>query len=85
MLLLSRTVEGIHRKPSFTCDEIYAELATRFGVISFLLEMIPFANLVFAFTNTVGAALWAADLEKSAGTAPKLREQARKAQAAESQ
>jgi hypothetical protein len=47
--------------------------------------MIPFANLVFAFTNTVGAALWAAELEKSAGTAPKLREQARKAQAAESQ
>jgi hypothetical protein len=52
----------------------------RFGVISFLLEMIPFANLVFAFTNTVGAALWAADLEKSAKTAPKLQEQARKAQ-----
>jgi hypothetical protein len=43
--------------------------------------MIPFANLVFAFTNTVGAALWAADLEKSAGTAPELQEQARKAQA----
>jgi hypothetical protein len=41
--------------------------------------MIPFANLVFAFTNTVGAALWAADLEKSA-TAPKLQEQAQKAQ-----
>jgi hypothetical protein len=41
--------------------------------------MVPFANLIFAFTNTVGAALWAADMEKSAGTAPKLREQARKA------
>lgn len=53
---------------------------TSFGVVSFLLEMIPFANLVFAFTNTVGAALWAADLEKSAGTAPRLQEQARKAQ-----
>jgi hypothetical protein len=27
--------------------------------------MIPFVSLVFAFTNTVGAAIWAADLEKS--------------------
>lgn len=51
-------------------------------MVSFLLELIPFANLVFAFTNTVGAALWAADLERSAGTAPGLQEQARKAQAA---
>jgi hypothetical protein len=26
--------------------------------------MIPFVGIFFAFTNTVGAALWAADLEK---------------------
>lgn len=45
-----------------------------------MLEMVPFGNLVFAFTNTVGAALWAADLEKSAGTAPNLRDQAKKAE-----
>ena len=49
-------------------------------MVAFLLEMIPFANLVFAFTNTVGAALWASDLEKSATTAPKLREQAKRAE-----
>jgi uncharacterized protein involved in cysteine biosynthesis len=53
---------------------------TAFGVAAFVLEMVPFANLIFAFTNTVGAALWAADLEKSAGTALGLREQARKAE-----
>lgn len=53
---------------------------TAFGIVAFLLEMIPFANLVFAFTNTVGAALWAADLEKGVTTAPKLREQAKKAE-----
>ncbi len=47
---------------------------------AFLLEMAPFANLAFAFTNTVGAALWAADLEESRNTAPALREQAKKAQ-----
>jgi hypothetical protein len=51
-------------------------------VVSFFLEMIPFTSLVMAYTNTVGAALWAADMEKSQNqpptTAPKLREQAEK-------
>lgn len=37
----------------------------RLGMASFLLEMVPFASMVFSFTNTVGAALWAADLEKA--------------------
>lgn len=60
-----------------------ADMMTRFGVAAFVLEMVPFANLVFAFSNTVGAALWAADLEKSAGTAPGLREQAKKAESKE--
>ena len=45
-----------------------------------MLEMVPFANLVFTFTNTVGAALWAADLEKDATTAPRLRDQVKKAE-----
>ena len=27
------------------------------------LELIPIANVFFVFTNTVGAALWAADME----------------------
>ncbi|KAJ9496850.1 hypothetical protein H2202_007627 [Exophiala xenobiotica] len=53
---------------------------TSFGVAAFVLEMIPFANLVFAFTNTVGAALWAADLEKNTGTSPNVRELAKKAE-----
>ena len=55
-------------------------LRFRFGIASFLLEMIPFASLIFAFTNTVGAALWAADLEKHATTSPNLRMQAEKAE-----
>ncbi|KIX06242.1 uncharacterized protein Z518_04217 [Rhinocladiella mackenziei CBS 650.93] len=53
---------------------------TSFGVAAFLLEMIPFANLVFAFTNAVGAALWAADFEWNATTSPRVRELAKKAQ-----
>ncbi|KAE8339939.1 hypothetical protein BDV24DRAFT_134768 [Aspergillus arachidicola] len=36
---------------------------TGLGMASFFLEMIPFASIAFSFTNTVGAALWAADLE----------------------
>jgi len=53
---------------------------TSFGVAAFLLEMIPFANLIFAFTNTVGAALWAADLEKNAPPPQSARDELKKAQ-----
>ena len=42
--------------------------------------MVPFASLIFTFTNTVGAALWAADMEKNATTSPHLRKQAEKAE-----
>lgn len=34
-----------------------------FGVAASMLEMVPFASFVFACTNTVGAALWAASIE----------------------
>ena len=47
-----------------------------------LLELVPVASIFFAFTNTVGAALWAADLEKgnvnSQGTSPELKEKTKK-------
>ncbi|KAK4990989.1 hypothetical protein LTR66_006656 [Elasticomyces elasticus] len=51
-----------------------------FGVPAALLEMVPIAGIFFAFTNTVGAALWAADLEAGQGTSPELRKTAEKAQ-----
>ena len=55
-----------------------------FGVAAVLLELVPVASILFAFTNTVGAALWAADMEKgnvtADGTAPQLREKAKKAE-----
>lgn len=35
-----------------------------FGAVVFALNMLPVANWLFLFTNTVGAALWAADMEK---------------------
>jgi len=67
-----------------------SNISYSFGVPATLLETIPIANIFFAFTNTVGAALWAADLEKHGGTtasgagstttAPGLRDQAKRAQ-----
>lgn len=36
---------------------------TVFGLVATLLEIIPFISIFFTFTNTVGAALWAADIE----------------------
>ncbi|KAI1823662.1 hypothetical protein F4861DRAFT_509308 [Xylaria intraflava] len=58
---------------------------TAFGTIATLLEMIPVLSIFFMFTNTVGAALWAADIEQKktnmvTGTAPALRESAKKAE-----
>ncbi|KAK1147430.1 hypothetical protein N8T08_001512 [Aspergillus melleus] len=43
-------------------DELVKE--GRFGIAAVSLEMVPFLSLAFAFSNTVGAALWAADLER---------------------
>ena len=53
-------------------------LLRRYGMVVLGLELIPGIGILFSFTNTVGAALWAADLEKQGPqtTAPKLREEA---------
>ena len=63
------------------CDSANAD---SFGVGAVLLELVPVASIFFAFTNTVGAALWAADLETgnvtSQGTSPELKEKAKKAE-----
>ncbi|KAM0322677.1 hypothetical protein ACHAQA_009267 [Verticillium albo-atrum] len=58
---------------------------TAFGLVATALELIPFASMFFTFTNAVGAALWAADIETkdtsmTDGTAPTLRETAKKAE-----
>ncbi|KAF4963218.1 hypothetical protein FSARC_8753 [Fusarium sarcochroum] len=58
---------------------------TAFGLVATLLEMVPVASMFFTFSNTVGAALWAADIEDKEtsmtdGTAPTLRETAEKAE-----
>jgi uncharacterized protein involved in cysteine biosynthesis len=53
---------------------------TSFGVLSFVLEMVPVLSFAFTYTSTVGAALWAADIEAKASTSPSLREQAKRAE-----
>ncbi|KGQ00928.1 hypothetical protein PAAG_12398 [Paracoccidioides lutzii Pb01] len=45
---------------------------TSFGAAAFVLEMVPFASLAFSYTNTVGGALWASNLEKSIYRAPTM-------------
>ncbi|OSD04760.1 hypothetical protein PYCCODRAFT_1457702 [Trametes coccinea BRFM310] len=39
---------------------------TAFGMATLLFNFIPLVGLLFSFTNTVGAALWAAELEAQA-------------------
>ncbi|KAJ3082685.1 hypothetical protein HK102_001516 [Quaeritorhiza haematococci] len=41
-----------------------------YGVVATFLEMLPVLNVLFVFTNVVGAALWAADMEM-AGRSPR--------------
>ncbi|CCC08792.1 unnamed protein product [Sordaria macrospora k-hell] len=69
------------------------DIHNSFGILATLLEMVPVASVFFSFTNAgkfhlgklVGAALWAADIENKEtemtdGTAPGLREAAKKAE-----
>lgn len=35
-----------------------------FGTVATLLQLVPLASIFFSYTNTVGAALWAVDMEK---------------------
>ncbi|OAQ29231.1 hypothetical protein K457DRAFT_32396 [Linnemannia elongata AG-77] len=37
---------------------------TAFAFVSQALELVPFLGVLFGFTNTIGAALWAVDLER---------------------
>ncbi|KAF9933849.1 hypothetical protein FBU30_004245 [Linnemannia zychae] len=37
---------------------------TQFAFVAQALELVPFLGVLFGFTNTIGAALWAVDLER---------------------
>lgn len=56
---------------------------TAFGIVATVLEMVPLASIFFTYTNAVGAALWAADIEATGtsmtdSNAPALQESAEK-------
>lgn len=84
------SLKGWNQKQTdqFTSDHVGPY--TAFGCVATLIELVPVVSILFSFTNTVGAALWAADIEKSEGdmtttghdvtTAPNLRQAAKKAQ-----
>ncbi|KAE8549638.1 hypothetical protein EYB25_008160 [Talaromyces marneffei] len=50
-----------------------------FGVASSVLEMVPFASFIFTCTNSVGAALWASNVESRARMESGLSEHSKKA------
>lgn len=35
-----------------------------FGTVAMVLQLVPIVSILFSYTNTVGAALWAVDMEK---------------------
>ncbi|KAK4688815.1 hypothetical protein P7C73_g1312, partial [Tremellales sp. Uapishka_1] len=45
---------------------------TAFGTVAMLLNLVPVVSILFVFTSSVGAALWAADIESKGkgGSAP---------------
>ena len=47
---------------------------TGFGLVANVLESIPFLNLLFIFTNTLGAALWVVQIENEKGLAEDIGE-----------
>lgn len=55
--------------------DVHVHVLTRcsFGVPAVLLELIPIAGIFFSFTNTVGAALWAADIEEKSAPGRRRR------------
>lgn len=80
-MLRSTELHTLGLSSSLCFYSIFIDLPHSFGVPAVLLELVPFAGIFFTFTNTVGAALWAADMEQTtrtgeSTTAPNLRNQA---------
>ncbi|KAI0769234.1 hypothetical protein BC629DRAFT_1442310 [Irpex lacteus] len=56
-------LKGLNSAQRKTFVEKHRPEYTAFGVGALLFSFVPIVGLVFTFTNTVGAALWAAQLE----------------------
>lgn len=63
--LLGREREHTQRECQLYECRIDLTISPRFGATALALNLVPFVGLVFTITSTVGAALWANQLEKS--------------------
>ncbi|TFK46488.1 hypothetical protein OE88DRAFT_1721107 [Heliocybe sulcata] len=56
-------LKGLSKQQRQSFIESHRPEYTAFGAATLLLNLVPFVGLLFSFTNTIGAALWAADVE----------------------
>ncbi|EPQ50878.1 hypothetical protein GLOTRDRAFT_5721, partial [Gloeophyllum trabeum ATCC 11539] len=56
-------LKGLTKQQRQAFIESHRPEYTAFGAFTLLLNFVPFVGLLFSFTNTIGAALWAADME----------------------
>jgi hypothetical protein len=68
MLPLCRCrLKGLSGEARYVLAGQHAWALRQFGAAAAALDIVPLASWLTAFSNTVGAALWAADLERSGG------------------
>lgn len=57
-------LKGFLRSDIRTIHKLNRPAYMGYGVVALWLELFPFINMFFMFTNTLGAALWAVDIEQ---------------------
>eukprot|EP01114_Cavostelium_apophysatum_P011654 TRINITY_DN26015_c0_g1_i1.p1 TRINITY_DN26015_c0_g1~~TRINITY_DN26015_c0_g1_i1.p1 ORF type:complete len:260 (-),score=16.28 TRINITY_DN26015_c0_g1_i1:235-1014(-) len=56
--------KGMDFRQQYRYMRLNSKAYIRFGAMCAFLEIIPVVNFIFIFTNAIGAALWAIDIEK---------------------
>ncbi len=64
-MLPACSLKGLHGEARDVVAAQHTWAFRQFGLAAAMLDAVPLANWVTAFSNTVGAALWAADQEKA--------------------
>ena len=62
-----KDAEHTHRKPllpELTLFKLTFKILSRFGTMATALQLIPGLSMFFEMSSIVGAALWAAELER---------------------
>lgn len=63
-------LKGFLRSDIRTIHKLNRPAYMGYGVVALWLELFPFINMFFMFTNTLGAALWAVDIENQEKATP---------------